>query len=159
MPQPTDFASLINQQPLNSAGLLGASAFRVAGRIHFTGSGGMVGTAYGFPGFSATLVGTGVVDVRTPPTRMWTVNPVISTATGFHSYDARMERGVGTSVSRTYAPSGMARLVILNGPIATSGSGTSQGSGTRVHANPPSGTVVDLLFDVYPNPQGGLVEF
>jgi hypothetical protein len=29
----------------------------------------------------------------------------------------------------------------------------------RPPANPPSGTVIDLQFDVFPNPQGGLVEF
>lgn len=156
----TDFDSLVAQYPANAGGLLGPGSFRVLGRIHFGGaSGGLVGTAYGFPGFSATYVGTGAYDIRTPPARMWSVNPVISTATGRHSYDARMERGVGTSVTRTYAPSGIARLVILNGPVATSASGTSMGSGTRTPANPPSGTVVDLQFDVYPTPQGGLVEF
>src|SRR5688572_8609041 len=33
--------------------------------IEFAGS-GLVGTAYGFPGLSATLVGTGVYDIRFP---------------------------------------------------------------------------------------------
>jgi hypothetical protein len=35
--------------------------------IEFVGS-GLVGTAYGFPGFSATLVGTGLYDCRFPST-------------------------------------------------------------------------------------------
>lgn len=153
-----DFSSVSYQGPLNAGGLMGPNSQRIVGRIHFSGSGGMVGTAYGFPNFSATLVGTGIVDVRTPVSAMWSVNPVISTATGQHGFDARMERGVGTSVDRTYAPSGIARLVILS-PASRGASGTNQGSGMRPPGNPPSGTVVDLQFDVFPTPQGGLVEF
>jgi hypothetical protein len=157
MPTP-DFSSVAYQGPLNAGGLMGPNSQRVVGRIHFSGS-GMVGTAYGFPNFSATLVGTGIVDVRTPVSAMWSVNPVISTATGQHGFDARMERGVGTSVDRTYAPSGIARLVMLAPAIGMGGSGTYQASGSRRPANPPSGTVVDLQFDVFPTPQNGLVEF
>lgn len=155
----TDFSSLVQQSPLNSAGLLYEGGMRAIGRIHLTGSGGLVGTAYGFPGFSATLIATGIYDIRTPPVRAWSVNPVISTPTGGHNFDVRMERGVGTAINRTYAPSGIGRLVVLNGPVSLGASGTNGGSGTRLPANPPSGTVVDLQFDLFPSPQGGLVEF
>lgn len=147
MPTP-DFSAVSYQGPLNAGGLLGPNSQRVVGRIHFAGSGGLVGTAYGFPNFSATLVGTGIVDIRTPVSPMWSVNPVIYTATGSHNYDVRIERGVGTSVNRTYAPSGIVRMAIMHSP-----------SGARIQGNLPSGTVVDLQFDVFPTPQNGLVEF
>lgn len=122
--------------------------------IEFRGS-GLVGTAYGLPGFSATLVGTGLVEMRYPPVavrgmRIW-AQPMAGEAKGptgaligpQGSGFVSSPPGFDANVSHVGGQSGSALLHITSPAINASGPIGPTG-GRPMYA--PSGSVVNLLF-------------
>lgn len=142
---PIDFRSIAEQNPANVGGLLRPHGFFVPARIHITGTGGIVGTAYGipatktpagsgapgFPGMGVTCLPNGVYDVILPPTRFFQSWSTLQTSSG-PSYDVLPIR------DNTNPYTGIARFAIING------------SGAAAVA--PSGSIIDLLF--YVSPEG-----
>ena len=131
------------QYPLNSVGAKGAHGFIGTERIFFTGATGLVGTAYGIPGVTATRVSTGLYKINHPPAKMANIFPSVNAPTG-PMYMANID----AATSNAY--SGVAYLHIGRQQTTkwiTTGSMPS----TYVQPyNPVSGTMIDLLFVVSP---------
>lgn len=151
MPLPIrDFAG-VDQGPANVAGPQLAAGFFALARIHI-GTGGMpnvspvlptgvaghtpTGTpaVYGFPGLSATLIGTGLYDIRFPPTRLAAISAQVRAPSGVFLIP---------NVQRGPAYSGIARLHVGGIPATSPAAGT-------VPQNAPTGTVFELTFLVGP---------
>jgi hypothetical protein len=163
MPNP-DLGSVTPQFPLNTGGPLGPNGIAIAAHF-YVASGGMVQigriqpsgalpatgiqnvTPQGFPGFSATLVGTGLYDIRHPPANILKCWPEAVLPSGGAPLVPKMERQIGNSAS------GVMRFS-MNQPQFQAPSGSPASGFTP--ANPPTGTRMDLLFYVQPtqNPAG-----
>jgi hypothetical protein len=123
-------------------------------------SSGLVGTAYGFPGISATLIGTGVYDIRYPVAAERGVRiyphampPELKGPTGALLPPAG-SGGVpdfGVHMSHVGAQSGWARLNTTSNKLTASGAiaGVPSGSPSQP-INPPTGAVINLQFLVSP---------
>lgn len=158
------------QFPLNAAGEHGQNSWITRGRIGINSS-GLVGTAYGFPGFSATLVTftgstlTGVYNIKFPPvhdveiepsitrlalslpTGLYPLTPTGATgsnvqATGYHSL-----QDYDVRVQNIGAVSGTAQLVTSRRILVGSGAYPSL---TSVGAHLPSGAIINLKFTGHP---------
>lgn len=148
---PIDFRTAVQQNPANVGGLLSPHGFFAPARMHITGTGGIVGTAYGlpntapvpasgapgFPGMGVTCLPNGVYDVIHPPAKFVQVWTTMQTPSG-STYDTQLVR----PNSNPYT--GIARLAVVNG------------SGP---ASPPSGTIIDLLFYISPESTNPITPF
>lgn len=120
--------------------------------IEFVSS-GLVGTAYGFPGVSATLVGTGLYDVRVGgdlAERGLRVYPHARPASPSGPVASSTLPQFGVNIAHAGGVSGMFRMQTWTTTPAPSGSiagaGASTGLGVMQRpAPPPTGAAVDLL--------------
>lgn len=148
---PVDFSTLTPQNPLNVGGIFAPHGFIAPLRLHFTGTGAAVGTAYGFnggvtpasgaPAVGVTQVATGAYDIVTPPGRF--VAPLVhppQVPSGAY-VDARADR------DKTNAWTGITRIQFVD----------PRASGVAVR--PPSGTLLDVLFFVSPTSLPGITPF
>ena len=123
--------------------------------LEFRGS-GLVGTAYGFPGLSATLVATGVVDIRYPVVseRGMRIYPHVLGTEGKGPTGALLgplgsggfagaQPGFSAHMSHVGGQSGSALLnITTNAPTPT-----AVGAATGLRPiNPPTGAIVNLQF-------------
>lgn len=167
MAQP-DFTSVVPEFSLNGAGVFGPNAALGYARF-YTASGGMVGLGQvnpsgvftgiknagpqGFPGFGATLVGTGRYNVMHPPSTIVAVAPQIAAPSG-RSFQANQFRGVASgfvgdaSIPGFPLATGITQIQVFETP-----------TGGAQLANPPTGCRFDLLFYVAPNNVAGLTQF
>lgn len=131
------------QFPLNTVGPKGQHAFCGVGKVFFTGTTGLVGTAYGIPGLTATRLSTGAYKVQFPASKSVDIIPGVQAPTGVH-YDVQ--------VGNVQPYSGTAELHISQrfNTINSQSTGTSQPTGLLRPQNPASGTCVNLLFFVAP---------
>ena len=117
-------------------------------------SSGLVGTAYGFPGISATLIGTGLYDIRFP----------VAAERGVRIYPEAVPGAVsGTAVPPT-VPTGALPQFGVNMHRVSGQSGSAYLSTTTVsptpsavgaatglrHINAPTNSVINLQFLVSP---------
>lgn len=148
---PRDFSSLVQQDPLNVAGIFAPKAFIAPARIHFTATGGIVGTAYGFPGLGVTLVATGLYDIIHPPVRFAQLHTTLSVPSGRY-----VERTILRE--RTNAWSGVAAVQFFAPGNSPTGVAAPSG-GSRQTVIPPSGTILDLLWVGAPTSTSGITPF
>lgn len=155
MPAPN--ISGLGQYPFNSAGTLGQHAAWAVGKIHigtggmpqpgrFTASGGTVTgvpAVYGFPGFTATFLGSGTYDIRHPPCQVVSVIPAVSAPSG---------QFFAANVLKT--PSGGSASGIMTLQVQRTGP-----TGGFTSPLPPSGTRFDLHFLFSPTNDQGLTQF
>lgn len=154
---PTPNISGLGQYPANSGGVLGPNEVHALAKIHI-GTGGMPGTGrvvasggtitgipavYGFPGFTATYIGSGTYDIRHPPCQIVSVIPSISAPSG---------QFFGANVLKT--PSGGSASGILT--LQTARTANPSGFASAVL---PSGTRIDLHFWFSPTNDQGLAQF
>ena len=126
--------------------------------IEFAGS-GLVATAYGFPGLSATLVGTGLYDIRYPNAaprgvRIYphAMGPEPKGPTGAFlgpqsSGTSGATPGFNVNMSHIGSQSGSALLNVTSPLVNPSGSVGPTGSRLMY---PPTGSIVQLQFLVSP---------
>lgn len=118
--------------------------------IEFVSS-GLVGTAYGFPGIKATLIGTGLYDVRIGgdlAERGLRVYPNARPASPSGPVASSAPAQFGVNVAHAGGVSGMFRLQTWTTAGVASGSNNGVFSGVGVMQrpiNPPTGAAVDLL--------------
>lgn len=111
-----------------------------------------VGTCYGIPGVSVpTRVATGVYAVKFPPTKGVMVIPSIQTPSGIDGLSvsvrgAQAVGGTGASNVGGAAVNGMFGFLHLSISAPVLGAATV----LRQNVNPPTGTVVQLLFFASP---------
>lgn len=146
-----DFSSLVQQDPLNVGGIFAPKAFVAPARLHFTATGGIVGTAYGFPGLGVTLVATGLYDVIHPPVRFAQLYTTLQTPSG-----AFVDRAIVRQ--RTNAWSGIASVQFSVPGNSPTGVAAPSG-GSRQAVIPPSGTILDLLWVGSPTSNSGITPF
>jgi hypothetical protein len=127
--------------------------------LEFGGS-GMVATAYGYPGLSATLIGTGVYDIRVPnvvarglriypqaqageqkgPTGAQ-IGPLASgaavTTPGFNVHMSHVGGPTGSALLNTTSP--------IANPSGVVGVGAGVGTGGSRAIFPPTGAIVNML--------------
>lgn len=123
-------------------------------------SSGMVGTAYGFPGFSATLVGTGLIDIRYPVAveRGVRIYPHAMPATPRGPTGAQLPaNGSGgvvqfdMNMSHVGGQSGSALLnTTTSRQVASGFPGTTPSGAVIQPVNPPTGSIINLQFLVSP---------
>jgi|SRR6185295_7159051 len=149
---PRDFSSLVQQDPLNVAGIFAPKAFIAPARLHFTATGGIVGTAYGFPGLGVTLVATGLYDVIHPPVRFSQLYTTLQVPSG-----AFVERSIVRQ--RTNSWSGVASVQFHAPPGVGTGTLAVPSGNSRAGVIPPSGTILDLLWVGAPTATSGITPF
>lgn len=167
MPSP-DFTSVVPEFSLNGGGVFGPNAALVYARF-YTGSGGMVGLGQvnpsgvstgiknagpqGFPGFGATLVGTGRYNILHPQSTIISVDGTVAAPSG-RQFSVNQFRGVASGFSGDAAMpgfpvmTGITQLQVFESP-----------TGGQQLANPPTGCRFDLKFYVAPNNVAGLTQF
>ncbi len=124
------------QFPLNVVGNRGQGAFLGMERMFFQGQTGLVSTMMGIPGVSATRVSTGVYNVQHPPCVAADIIPNVQAPSGMYFQ---------ANVVSHNTLSGIAQLQFYqeaNGTLVSSGFGQL--------INPPTGTIVKMLFFVSP---------
>lgn len=136
-----NFSQDAGQYPLNVIGPKGQKAFLGMETVFFEGTTGLVGTAYGIPGVTATRIATGSYDLIYPPTREVRIIPGLQAPTGMH---------YTVNISDVFPFSGKAKIQIarMGGGSVPSGS-TTPTMMSQPH-NPVSGTMLNLQFFVSP---------
>ncbi len=167
-----DFGSNVGQYPANVAGTLGQNSFLALGRVHI-GTGGLpvptrnfatgvatgLRTVYGFNGFGATLIGTGLYELSHPKVNIAAIFPQFVGQSG-HAGNLTPQWSPGNSAS------GVARVQATRPQVAGSGAlgismptGAANPSGFFMPFNPPSGTRFDVLFYVNPRNDQGITQY
>lgn len=161
-----DFASSVQQFPLNTGGIFGQNGILSYGRF-FTGSGGLpavgqiigpTGVATGiknnavagWAGIGATLVGTGRYNVMHPPATIVSLGVDIAAPSGVF-LQAIQTRGPATGFAGN-AQTGITQIQVF-------GAGGGGSSGAVQMVNPPTGTRFDLKLYTAPNNTQGLTQF
>lgn len=124
-----------------NGGVLGAATIEL-------GSSGLVGTAYGMPGFSATRIATGLYDMRFPQTAIrgavFLTQPRVQTYPG--PTGAVVNSGApvdfAASVSKVGGESGIAYLNTYRSNTVQTGASPTYFSSL---VNPPTGAAVDVF--------------
>jgi hypothetical protein len=160
MPNPTpEFASVVPQVPLNAGGPFGPN---LSYARFYIGTGGMPGVGVlvatgvatgskqagpaGWPGFGATLVGTGRYNIMHPPANIAVMLPYASSPSG-RDFDVSTVRTAGGSGSFNPA-TGITQIQVFETP-----------TGGSQLVNPPTGTRFDLFLYVNPNNSSGFTTF
>lgn len=127
--------SEIEQFPLNVVGPKGPHSFFGSHQGWFSGTTGMVSTSYGIPGVTIGRTRTGVYTVKFPPIQHVSIHPALQVPSG-SAYDVHV-KGLSGAVE-VVGKSGYAEVHISRQ--------SPSGIGLNMPQNPPTGTVLDLLF-------------
>jgi hypothetical protein len=139
---PVNNLSELNQQPAKFMGVKAPDGFMGSNQTFFQGATGLVATSFGIAGVTIGRLRTGVYGVKHPPIEHLQIWPSIQTPSGL-GYQVAIKGLSGTA--RADGVSGYFEVHITRNeqaPVVT----TTNPSTLVMHQNPPTGTVLDLLW-------------
>jgi hypothetical protein len=139
---PINHMSEVDQFPLKGIGAKAPNAFFGGHQAFFSGTTGLVSTSYGVPGVTIGRRQTGIYGVKFPPAQHVQIHPHLQVPSGT-SYDVAV-KGI-SGATQVVGVSGYAEVHITrisNSPVVTT---TNPSCYVQYH-NPPTGSVLDLLF-------------